>query len=532
MFTVERNCVLEFSFQGEAESENPSDGADLDVVFGSPAGREFSVPAFRAGGGTWKVRFSSDELGRHSYRAVRRGEANRGLHGVEGLIDVRPYEGTNPLYLHGPLCLSAHRKHLQHSDGTPFLWLGDTWWYGLSKRLSWPGDFRELAGDRVSKGFSVIQIVAGPYPGVGAGDSKNANEAGLPWEEDMSSINPAYFDMADLRIEHLVSRGLVPCIFGAWGFHVKLMGTDKMKRHWRHLVARYGAYPVVWSLTGEALETWPHSKDREGDKKWQKREWTLVARYVREIDGYSRLLTVHPVDTARSQVEDESVLDFDMLQTGHYRTARNTVKSVREAVSRRPLMPVVNGEVAYEGILGTNHEEVQRFMFWALMLSGGCGHTYGANGLWQVNKPNDIPVTTHGVSWGTTLWTDAYRLPGSTQVGIAKKLLEEYRWWQFEPHQEWVSDERVDDDLEGPFAAGIPGEVRIIYISRPLMPWTGRVFVEQIETDVAYKASLVNTVTGERLPPVDVKCDADGRWEVPQPPVGQDWVVVLDRAKP
>jgi len=27
---------------------------------------------------------------------------------------------------------------LEHSDGTPFLWLGDTWWMGLTTRLDWP----------------------------------------------------------------------------------------------------------------------------------------------------------------------------------------------------------------------------------------------------------------------------------------------------------------------------------------------------------------------------------------------------------
>jgi hypothetical protein len=28
--------------------------------------------------------------------------------------------------------------------------------------------------------------------------------------------------------------------------------------------------------------------------------------------------------------------------------------------------------------------------------------------------------------------------PGSTQLGIGKKLLEQYPWHRFEPHPEWV----------------------------------------------------------------------------------------------
>ena len=48
-------------------------------------------------------------------------------------------------------------------------------------------------------------------------------------------------------------------------------------------------------------------------------------------------------------------------------------------------MPVIDGEVCYEGIGEACRQEVQRLMFWACVLNGACGHTYGANGIWQVN---------------------------------------------------------------------------------------------------------------------------------------------------
>ena len=44
---------------------------------------------------------------------------------------------------------------------------------------------------------------------------------------------------------------------------------------------------------------------------------------------------------------------------------------------------LVSGEVCYEGILEHSREELQRRLFWACMLSGAMGHTYGANGIWQ-----------------------------------------------------------------------------------------------------------------------------------------------------
>jgi len=102
-----------------------------------------------------------------------------------------------------------------------------------------------LTADRISKGFTVIQIVAGLYPDMPPFDPRGANEAGFPWEKGYTRINPSYFDMADLRIRWLVNSGLVPCIVGCWGYFLNFAGIEVMKRHWRYLVARYGAYPVT-----------------------------------------------------------------------------------------------------------------------------------------------------------------------------------------------------------------------------------------------------------------------------------------------
>jgi hypothetical protein len=69
------------------------------------------------------------------------------------------------LFKHGPIRVAADRRHFEYADGTPFFWLGDTWWMGLSHRLHFPDEFAQLAADRKAKGFNVIQIVAGLIPG-------------------------------------------------------------------------------------------------------------------------------------------------------------------------------------------------------------------------------------------------------------------------------------------------------------------------------------------------------------------------------
>lgn len=525
-----QNCVSEWAHHSGKAYADPFNEVELDVLFTDPRGLEHRVPAFWAGGQTWRVRYSSQLVGRQTYRTICSDQDNPDLHGQVGEIEITPYEGDNPLLTHGALRVAANRRYLEHADGTPFFWLGDTWWLSLCRRLRWPGDFKELVADRVQKGFNVVQLVAGLFPDQAGFDERGANEAGFPWEPDYARINPAFFDMADLRLDWLVAQGVMPCLLGCWGYYVLWLGVDKMKQHWRYLVARYGAYPLVWCLAGEGIMSWYLSPDRTADSARQKDAWTEVARYVRELDPYHRLITIHPTVSARDQVHDDSLLDFDMLQTGHgdRRSMKPTVDHVTAARIRTPVMPVINGEVTYEGICGQNREEVVRYMFWASVLSGTCGHTYGANGIWQVNREEQpYGPSPHGTGWGDTPWREAAQLPGSGQLGLAGRLLKRYEWWRFEPHQEWVDAPRTESDYEFPFAAGIPGEVRLVYI--PVARPAGAL-VHGLERDIAYRAYYVNVLDGTETDLGRVEPDEAGNWQSPKTHIRQDWVLVLERA--
>ena len=526
-----QNQALEWAYLSGKTYADPFNEVELDVVFEDSEGGSWKVPAFWAGGQEWRVRFAAPQPGTYRYRTVCSDGGNADLHGQEGILRVSPYEGTSELLRHGPLRVSENRRYLEHLDGTPFLWLGDTWWMGLCKRLSWPDDFQLLTADRRAKGFSVIQIVAGLYPDMPALDERGANEAGYPWEEDFPRIRPAYFDMADLRIRWLVKSGLVPCILGCWGYYLPWLGVEKMKRHWRNLVARYGAYPVVWCMAGEAAMAYYLSEDKERDIEFQKEGWTEVARYVREVDPYGHPITIHPTRNGRDQVVDDTVLDFDMLQSGHggYANMPTAAQHMIGAVARTPHMPVVQGEVCYEGILEGSREEVQRFLFWSGMLSGLAGYTYGANGIWQVNT-RDVPYgpSPHGASWGDRPWEDAHRLPGSAHIGIGKRLLERYDWWRFEQHQDWVEPSAGEDDYVAPYGAGIPGEVRVFYFPRAMTSWGAPAFVKELEAEVRYTAFFYDPKSGREVPLGEVEADAEGSWRVPSPTLMQDWVLVLE----
>lgn len=446
---TQTNVMIEISLDARADHRDPFNTVQLDVLFTPPNGHKMRVPAFWAGGNQWKVRYASPVVGIHKFQSECSDTNDSGLHGVTGQLRVDAYAGDNPLYKHGPIQVAPNRRYFQHADGTPFFWLGDTWWMGLCHRMHWPDEFKTLAADRKQKGFNVIQLVAGLYPDMHPFDPRGANEAGFPWEEKYGRIRPEYFDLADRRIQYLVDQGFTPCIVGGWGYFMPWMGVDKVNQHWRYLIARYGALPVTWCAAGEANLPWYLVKGFPYDDRKQVSQWTEVLRYIRETDPYHRPLTIHPTGigrlSARHATDDATLLDFDMLQTPHGQreAVGPTVQTVQQSYADKPIMPVINGEAAYEMLGDSLPTQWTRQMFWLCMTGGAAGHTYGANGIWQCNRQGQphgpSPHHNGGVGYGKIPWNEAMNLPGSQQIGLGKKLFEKNAWQDFVPHPEWAT---------------------------------------------------------------------------------------------
>jgi Protein of unknown function (DUF4038)/Domain of unknown function (DUF5060) len=468
--------VFEASWESTKAYANPFTDVEVNGVF-QQGDKEWVVPAFWAGGGKWTVRFAPPSVGEFNYRFESTDKANPDLNGNQQSLRVNANTGQNALVKHGFLRVAEDKRHFEHPDGTPFFWLGDTWWKGLAKRLTWEG-FQELTANRKAKGFTVVQIVCGVYPDEGLFEPRWENEGGKPYlTRDFTVVNPVYFEFADRRIQHLVNAGIVPAIVGGWGrgdcSGMQMAGVAGIKRHWRNLIAHYGAYPTVWILGGESGGP----------------EWTEVGRYVQRIDPYRHPVTIHPFDSARKSVTDETVISFDMLQTGHgdWSAALGAIPKLKAACARTPIMPALIGEYCYEGHMQTAFQDVQRYVFWGCMLNGAAGLTYGAAGVWHGSVEGDPGITP---VYDFTTWREGMNAPGSTQLGLGKKLLEQYPWWGFEPHPEWAESDC--------FAAGIPGEVRFIYQPRRgVYNWNGTV-VKHLERDVPYHAFYFNPGNAKR----------------------------------
>ena len=519
--------VFETSFESAKLYPNAFVDVEVDVVF-QQGEKHWKVPAFWAGGDTWKVRFAPPAQGKYTYRVECSDKDNAGLIGNEQTLSVAAYKGDNPLLKHGFVQAAAGKGYFAHADGTPFLWLGDTWWKCLCKRMTWEG-FQELTADRKAKGFSVVQIICGPYPDENFFQPSWENEGGQPYlAKDMSVVNPKYFEYADRRFKHLVDSGIVPAIVGAWGRgdcnSMEAFGAVNIKRHWRYLIARYGAYPVTWILAGEIAD----------ETKWGQGPWAEIARYVREIDPYKHPLSCHTGNGRRGAKGDICLVDYDMVGGNHDEgraIANETLVIVTSACATKPAMPVLCGETCYEGHMQQGFGTIQRHVFWRNLLSGAAGHTYGAAGIWHAGVEGD-----HG-NWGAwnrqpydwTTWKEGMNYPGSTQLGLGRKLLENYPWARFEPHPEWAP---------GCYAAGIPGEVRLIYLPRRnIYNWDGPE-VRNLEPDVDWHVYYFDPATGRKFDQGTVKATAKTGDVAAKPvsfkrnvPSPQDWVLVFERVK-
>lgn len=432
-FKTQQNVWVDIPLNASLDYAQPFNKVVVDALITAPSGKTVTVPAFWRGDKAWCVRYSSAEIGDHAFITQCSNLDDMGLHQQSGTIHISAYQGDNPLIQHGGIKVAQDKRHFAHQDETPFFWLGDTWWMGLCGRLN-DSEFEQLAQHRASQGFTVVQLVAGLYPDMPAFDERGKSESGFAWEQDFAQINPAFYEAADQRIQTLVSHGIVPCILGCWGYYLAWMGTHKMQQHWRNLMARWGALPVVWISSGEQTMPWYLTPQVERNQAMEilKQDWSSVMQSMRQLNAFDRLISAHPMTSARDSVNDSSLIDFEMQQTGHDQPTQHHADCALAGWHAQPMMPVMSGESRYEAleINPTVTAKEVRQSFWAHLIHAGfSGHTYGANGIWQVNLP-DQPFgnSPAGNNWGTMPWQTAMQLLGAEQLSIAKALIQTLPW--------------------------------------------------------------------------------------------------------
>ena len=515
------------------ERADPWGEVTLMALMTGPDGSVLRVPAFWDGGATWRFRLTASIPGQWRLETECSDAGDTGLHGKNAQLSVQPGPAFehNPFYAHGAIRVAG--PHFEHSDGTPFHWLADTWWMLMSERVSWPDGFKKLTERRTSQGFSVGQVVVGFQPDTTPFDGRDANDGGSPWMPDYTSINPAYFQATDRRLEHMVEQGMAPCILGSWGYHLLFMTKERMVSHWQYLVARYAAWPVFWCLAGEGAMAYYLSADPEVESRALTQHWPDVARAVREFDPWQRPITLHPRRNSWDDTTAPDSLDFHMIQPGHFPNApKLALDSLSAGRERYPNKIIINAEPPYEGHGGTNWADVQRYSFWTSMLSGAAGYTYGAAGVFQAND-RDRPTGNRpdGGAFDHVFWDDAIMFQGAAQIAAGHALLASLDFHLFTSHPEWAEVRLRFNHQAYPlptraFAAGIPGQCRVIYLPLRWYHWDGPL-VRHLEQGVRYKAAYIETDSFWRHEIGEIWGDSSGEWQGPTLPHMHDWVLLL-----
>lgn len=332
-------------------------------------------------------------------------------------VQAAEWEGPSVDFSHGDLQVAPNGRYLQHTDGTPFFYLGDTAWE-LLQRLNEQEVVRYME-DRRSKGFTVVQTVILAEL-EGADGVNRALQNGSPL-----TPSPDYFAWVDRVLAIAAEKGLYVGLLPTWGDKVdrqwgsgpEIFDENNAREYGRWLGRRYADTPnVIWIIGG----------DRSGGGK-NLAVWKAMAEGIGEFDS-RHLMTYHPQGEHSSSFwfHEEPWLDFNMFQSGHaqsdYAIYKRLLWPDRE---RLPVKPVMDGEPRYENIPVDFKAENGRFddadvraTLYQSMFGGACGYTYGCNEVWQMYAPGREPMIA-----AQRPWWECLDLPGAGDMIHFRRLI-------------------------------------------------------------------------------------------------------------
>lgn len=383
----------------------------------------------------------------------------------------------SPWQQHGTLQASKNGHTIQHQDGTPFLWIGDTGW-GMFQQLT-REEVDHYLDNRQKLGFTVIQSVVFWYPhggGIKSGPHNAANAYGhRPFSGDEDSPDTAepllvkggspespndYWDHVDYIIGAIKKRNMYLALLPCWGraYITPQFGgaheeftEEEARTYGAFLGKRFQQEPhILWVLGGDAkAQTKDYDKRHiframaEGIAQGvtgQQPAWNQAHPAWNQV-----FMTYHP-DGAPS-VNSSDWFHEDAWLTANGVEVWKEVDQVyptmlSEYQLNKPIKPSLFLEGSYE--FGTYRHECGwvtpvrvRRQFYHTFFAGGAGHTYGAGPIWAMRG------TGGDYNCGYT-WKQALDFPGAAQVaGVAKAFLLEHQW------SEWIPDQGILDGAAG-----------------------------------------------------------------------------------
>lgn len=482
---------------------------DTDVVFTNQSAdadnpETITVPAYWNGGKEWIVRYALPTEGDWKYTTYCTDTKNSGLHYITGSVNCTEYSGDLDIYKNGFLKVEKGKKYITYADGTPFFYLGDTHWslpmesltdgngsqyvdgtyrpltdneisalktkykdYDNIDQLGEVSQFEFIMNYRAKQGYTVIQSQQlGRYNTQG-GDEGNtwmADINGDVFEQGITSGMLEKFNTLDKYFSYIAELGFVHA-HSQYSYTEELIKAYKhnkitnkqLKKLARYWVARYSAYPVIWTTAQEVDDDHYgyHNIDEDGDGIVDGctcaatddnacKPWYDLMNYVAEYDPYNHPNTAHQEgmeDIDKSYFADSENYDFDaaqqqfIVETYESETPLEMPWNVIKKQWNKN-WPVINYEGAYNKLWAS--EKSARAQGWISYLNGMFGYGYGTQPIFNFFWARQDSSAYYDPSM---TWVDGVYAESAEDMSIMKEFFTEYlptklgiNWWELTPN--------------------------------------------------------------------------------------------------
>jgi len=537
-YKVQQWQAVEIVLNSSITYVDPFQDVDVTATFTRPGSKPITRPAFWDGGTTWKVRFAPPENGLWTMTTAATDAKNPGLHGVTETVQCDPYSGSLEIYKHGFLKASGNGRYLTYADGTPFFYLGDTHWILSHERFdrsNAPGvvsQFKYTVDKRVRQGFTVFQSETSfqsPSAGIRTHQEAIADEeADADLKHGFTSADLAGFANLDRKFKYIADQGLVHANaeFSWVGdpADFPIFTEAYMARLAKYWVARYGAYPVIWTIAQEVDKNYYGKYDATTINKR-----FAAAQSIADNDAYHHPVMPHMESTDHTTAPDSwwSSKPFHSgwaVQWQGELTEKATAEGFWKA---SPTKPSVLYESAYDGFwtdsrgaLGAAYKAFQYGMY---------GYGYGANGVWNdiYSKPGepadfgtDCQMPEH-YGW----WRDGADLGTGDQLTYFKRFYTSLEWWKLVP--------RFNDPAWGYFLNASQSFLSSDGHDTYVVFFTGSArtpaSLNQMDNTSTYAAQWFNPRNGE-YQAIGTVTPKASQWVIPDRPTAEDWVLLVKRS--
>ena len=435
----------EIVLEADGDYDNPYMDVDVFAHLKGP-GFEKNVYGFWDGGNRFLIRVTPTAPGEWSWESSSNRD-DTGLNGKTGWFVAEDWneeaKAENPLR-RGFIRPTPNGKAFMYADGTPFVYIADTWWGVPTFRFPWYDDdlqrdigpemgFKDMVRYRKNQGYNGIAMIAAhpfwaedDFPSqyhlddeyntpvrsawkVAGNLSKEKggrydkakdmhNEGGRPFclpgkvpghehdLPDLTRINPEYFRYMDRKVDYLNEQGFVPFIEVARRDCSKIW---KKYYPWPESYARYIMYVFTRYQANNILFSPIHFDAYHLSLRSE--EFNEPANLVKDTYGIppfgQPMGTNADSSTYKNYGADARWLTFHQIGNNH-RTHDSYWYLTQ--IFRDDDRPALNGEPYYPGFPDDDPaapsetaDQYNRSALYGSFLSGGlAGYIYGVEGLW------------------------------------------------------------------------------------------------------------------------------------------------------